>query len=153
MRILVVDDQEATADVLARGAAADGHEVRSAATLAAAREIVDAGWPDIIVLDLRLDDAGPRATVTQAIAWSRECRLPLLVVSGWLDRPDAVRLRGAGIDWVTKPSGMDVLLRHLDEIGHTPQAVADRLARIREKIGELASELDEHRGRQQLAVG
>jgi len=63
-----------------------------------------------------------------------------------------VRLRGAGIDWATKPSGMDVLLAHLDEIGHTPQAIADRLARIREKIGELASELDEHRGRQ-IAVG
>jgi hypothetical protein len=78
-RVLVVEDDEAIADVLRRSLRAEGHDVRSAGDGAEALTAAEQFAPDLVVLDLglpRLD--GMEVIGSRASTWVRTttCRSP-----------------------------------------------------------------------------
>lgn len=54
LRVLVVDDDEDTADMLEYWLRSEGHEVRTANTGSAALAVVDRFTPDVVLLDIGL---------------------------------------------------------------------------------------------------
>ncbi|MDP9238696.1 MAG: response regulator [Chloroflexota bacterium] len=56
MKILLVEDDEALADVIARNLRARGHQVSAEETAEAALIRMTEGWPDVLVLDVNLPD-------------------------------------------------------------------------------------------------
>jgi DNA-binding response OmpR family regulator len=57
MKVLIVEDEAALADVLARNLRARGHTVRGAATVEDAILSMMEDWPEALVLDINLPDA------------------------------------------------------------------------------------------------
>lgn len=56
MKILLVEDDEALADVIARNLRARGHQVSAEETAEAALIRMTEAWPDVLVLDVNLPD-------------------------------------------------------------------------------------------------
>jgi CheY-like chemotaxis protein len=109
--ILIVDDEESTADVLAVRLDRQGYDTCVARSgsegLAMARTL----QPDLIVLDLRLPDVDG-FTVCQRLVDSPETgEIPVIILSG-MERPDIIRRsRAAGCRYfVRKPYDPNALL-------------------------------------------
>lgn len=77
MRLLVIEDQPSIRVAAASLLRAHGHDVREAATVAAALAALDDSTPEAVILDLALD--APSAALHERL---RECGAPVLVVSG-----------------------------------------------------------------------
>ena len=77
MRLLVIEDQASIRVAAASLLRAHGHDVREAATVAAALAALDDSTPEAVILDLALD--APSAALHERL---RECGAPVLVVSG-----------------------------------------------------------------------
>jgi DNA-binding NtrC family response regulator len=112
--ILVVDDDESVREMTTRMLRAEGHEVRTASTLAEARAILA---DEVIHLDVMVTDVVlGRECGTDLLAPSRSVRPGMLMVvtSGYAPEPgasEAVALHGAM--FLAKPFGRDQLLRAL----------------------------------------
>ncbi|WP_405564767.1 response regulator transcription factor [Streptomyces phaeochromogenes] len=105
-RLLVVDDEPAIVDTVARFLRFVGYEVRTAATgreaLALAREFL----PDLVLLDIMLPDSDGFEVLSRL----RADGLPVAVVflTARDTRKDLVRgLTTGGDDYITKPFGLD----------------------------------------------
>ncbi|MEV4032292.1 response regulator transcription factor [Streptomyces umbrinus] len=105
-RLLVVDDEPAIVDTVARFLRFVGYEVRTAATgreaLALAREFL----PDLVLLDIMLPDSDGFEVLNRL----RADGLPVAVVflTARDTRKDLVRgLTAGGDDYITKPFGLD----------------------------------------------
>lgn len=105
-RLLVVDDEPAIVDTVARFLRFVGYEVRTAATgreaLALAREFL----PDLVLLDIMLPDSDGFEVLSRL----RSDGLPVAVVflTARDTRKDLVRgLTAGGDDYITKPFGLD----------------------------------------------
>ncbi|MCX4555610.1 response regulator transcription factor [Streptomyces phaeochromogenes] len=105
-RLLVVDDEPAIVDTVARFLRFVGYEVRTAATgreaLALAREFL----PDLVLLDVMLPDSDGFEVLSRL----RADGLPVAVVflTARDTRKDLVRgLTAGGDDYITKPFGLD----------------------------------------------
>jgi DNA-binding response OmpR family regulator len=102
MRILVVDDHDEVRSLLRRALGRDGHVVRAAASLAAAREALGAREVDLVVLDLGLPDG-------HGLDLCREIRLaggavPILVLTAQSQMSRRIEGFDAGADdFLAKP--------------------------------------------------
>ena len=107
-RILLVEDDEATSDAVARNL--EGPRVPrgdQAATVADALRRWDAERPDLILLDLGLPDLDGAAVVRHV---RRDATTPILILSARTDeRVKVATLEAGADDYVTKPFGMDEL--------------------------------------------
>lgn len=107
-RILVVEDDEAIADVVRRALRQEGHEVRAAAdgveALAAAGELV----PDLVILDLGL----PRLDGVEVCRRLRaESDVPILILTARAETEDRVAGLDSGADdYLVKPFELSELL-------------------------------------------
>lgn len=100
-RVLVVEDDEGLQALMVRALEQDGHRVRGAATVAAARQALNAGEIDIVVLDLGLPDADGLDLLA---ALRARVELAVLVVSGRDSLGDRVLGLNTGADdYLTKP--------------------------------------------------
>jgi DNA-binding response OmpR family regulator len=109
--ILIVDDDEAMAEVLSRRLRQQGFATATADSGAAGLAYARSLQPSLVVLDLRLPDASG-FTVCQQLADSPEtCHIPVIILSG-MERPDIIRQsRAAGCDYfVRKPYDPNALL-------------------------------------------
>jgi two-component system response regulator MprA len=109
MRILVVDDEPAVRESVARSLRFDGYEVMTATDGIEALEAVAANRPDAMVLDLLMPRLDGLATCRRLRA--RGDDLPILVVTA----RDAVSDRVAGLDagaddYLVKPFALEELL-------------------------------------------
>jgi two-component system response regulator MprA len=110
-RVLVVEDDEAIADVLRRSLRAEGHEVRTAAdgvdALRASEEFV----PDLVVLDLGL----PRLDGVEVCRRIRaESDVPILILTARADTGDRVGGLDSGADdYLVKPFQRQELLARI----------------------------------------
>jgi len=110
-RILVVDDEPNILNTLAPLLRAHGYEVTTAASGHAALNLVHAGSPDLLVLDLGLPDIDGVAVCENVRGASS---VPILVLSARGREADKVRALDAGADdYVTKPFGSDELLARI----------------------------------------
>jgi DNA-binding response OmpR family regulator len=108
-RILVVEDDPATAAFLADNLEADGFEVATASAAGEAMRAVDLRQPDAIVLDVTLEDGSglevlDRIRASDGTSARIDPDVPVLVLSGRASEVDRVRgfERGAD-DYLVKP--------------------------------------------------
>jgi two-component system KDP operon response regulator KdpE len=106
-RILLVEDDEATREAVARNLEGHGFRVTTSGDVADALRRWDAERPDLILLDLGLPDLDG-ATVVRHVR--REATTPILILSARADeRVKVATLEAGADDYVTKPFGMDEL--------------------------------------------
>ena len=100
-RVLVVEDDEAIADVLRRSLRAEGHEVMSAADGAEALSLSERFVPDLVVLDLGL----PRLDGLEVCKRLRaESDVPILILTARTETVDRVEGLDSGADdYLPKP--------------------------------------------------
>ncbi|MEZ4403374.1 MAG: response regulator transcription factor [Kofleriaceae bacterium] len=142
MRLLVVEDEPAMAELLAQGLGEEGHQVELASTAAAAVARVDDGW-DAIVLDWGLPDGDG---LTLLGRWRRRgITTPVLMLTARGQVGERVSgLRTGADDYLTKPFDFEELLARLEALGRRGGAPAPP------RVGRLT--LDE-RGRRIEADG
>jgi DNA-binding response OmpR family regulator len=107
-RVLVVEDDEAIADVLRRSLRAEGHEVQSAADGVQALALAEQFVPDLVILDLGL----PRLDGTEVLKRLRdEGDVPVLILTARTETEDRVEGLDAGADdYLPKPFEREELL-------------------------------------------
>lgn len=109
--ILIVDDDEAMADVLSHRLRQQGFDAITAESGQMGLTKARAEKPDLVVLDLRLPDIDG-FTICEQLADSPEtCMIPVIILSG-LERPDILRrCRAAGCHYfLRKPYDPNALL-------------------------------------------
>src|SRR5579862_2840164 len=118
-RILLVDDEPIERSFLADNLCADGFEVLTADTAAAAQRLLFTNFIDLAVIDLGLPDGDGLELLSLVRGADRalgrvDPDLPLLVLSGRASEIDRVRGfdRGAD-DYVCKPYSYPELLRRI----------------------------------------
>jgi adenylate cyclase len=109
--ILVVDDNAANRDVLARRLMREGHQVVTAANGAAALEIVAQQEFDLVLLDLIMPEMSGFELLRRLKAARHTSDVPVIVISALDELDSVVRCIEAGAeDYLTKPFN-PVLLR------------------------------------------
>jgi DNA-binding response OmpR family regulator len=133
-RVLLVEDDAIARRFLADNLTADGYEIREAGTLAAAREVLAEGWPELAVVDLGLPDGDGLELLRQIRSSDRVARradpdLPLIVLSG--RGSEVERLRGfdrGADDYVVKPfSLLELTARIQAQLRRRRRLVGSRL--------------------------
>jgi len=110
-RVLVVEDDEAIADVLRRSLRAEGHEVRSAVDGVEALTEASQFVPDLVILDLGL----PRLDGVEVCRRLRaEGDVPILILTARTDTEDRVEGLDSGADdYLVKPFERQELLARI----------------------------------------
>lgn len=120
-RILVVDDDEGLLILMAETLRAEGYTVDTAASCREAAAQIEAHRPDLMLLDLKLQDAAGPALVEQLTR--REPPVPFVVVTGQGDEKAAVAVMKQGSrDYIVKDTAM------LDLLPSYVQRVLDAIA-------------------------
>jgi DNA-binding response OmpR family regulator len=108
-RVLVVEDDPATAAFLADNLEADGYEVATASAVGEAIRAIELRQPDLIVLDVMLEDGSglqvlDRLRASDGTSARLDPDVPVLVLSGRASEVERVRgfERGAD-DYLVKP--------------------------------------------------
>jgi class 3 adenylate cyclase len=110
-RILVVDDNAANRDVLERRLAREGHHVATAASGAAALELMGVETFDLILLDLIMPEMSGFEVLRRLKAAAHTRDIPVIVISALDEVDSVVRCIEAGAeDYLTKPFN-PILLR------------------------------------------
>ncbi len=114
--MLVVEDDDATRSFLADNLTADGYRVSTAAGAGEGLRAIEVRKPDLVLLDLILEDASglsllDRVRAADGLASRIDPDLPILVLTGRGSEPDRLRgfSRGAD-DYVVKPFSYPELL-------------------------------------------
>lgn len=126
-RLLIVDDEAALRDVLARYFAHNNFDVRTAADAVQARALIAASVPDLLLVDVNM----PGESGLSLARWLREThpRVGLVMLTGAADAVDRiVGLEVGADDYVTKPFETRELLARLRNLlrrlGPTPDTGA-----------------------------
>jgi DNA-binding response OmpR family regulator len=146
VRVLVVEDEHRLADRLARGLREEGFAVDTAATRAAARDLVSGADYDLVLLDLKLPDGSGLELIEK---WRREGFMaPILVLTAKDLVDDKITgLKAGADDYVTKPFAFDELLARIQVLlrrrGTAPRDLlrigdlhVDRTSRQVERAGQ-----------------
>jgi DNA-binding response OmpR family regulator len=112
-RVLVIDDDPPTLDLLRRVLERNGLEPLVAATAAAGLRILFEERPDLVLLDLGLPDSGGGA-----LTRIRELSdVPVVIVSAVADQSVKVQaLRAGADDYVVKPFGLQELVARIETL-------------------------------------
>ncbi len=119
-RVLIVDDDEAIRLVVTEALRREGHEVRSAASVAEQTRLLESFMPDVLVTDVVLPDGNGLDQLPAILAERPD--LPVIIMSAQNTLSTAVRATEQGaFEYLPKPFDLDELTR----------AVRDALARPR----------------------
>lgn len=125
-RVLVVDDNQDTADSLALMLEAMGHEARTAYDGARAIALADEFRPDLILMDIGMPrfNGFQAAQRIRAQPWAD--RVVLIAITGWAREEDKECSKEAGFDaHLTKPVDLKLLFRLLSAMNQPPSALGD----------------------------
>jgi len=114
MRVLAVDDDDTTRELVAAYLAREGYEVVQAADSASAISAYDRGGVDLVVLDLRLPDGDGLGVVRRIRA---ESEVPIIILSA--KDQDVDRIVGLELgadDYLTKPFNPRELLARIKAV-------------------------------------
>lgn len=114
MRILLVEDHAATAEMLARVLRAAGHSVMTANSMAAAIEAADSTPLDLLISDLGLPD-GSGTDLLEKLRRAR--KIQAIAISGYGMQDDVDRSARAGFAaHLVKPITRELLLSEIDRL-------------------------------------
>src|SRR3982751_2479803 len=120
-RVLLVDDDRAIRDSLARALDLEGYEVLTATDGAAALEVVREEHPDVIVLDVMMPSVDG-LTACRVLRFEKD-RTPILMLTARTETTDRVAGLDAGADdYLSKPFDLDELLARLRALQRRAQA-------------------------------
>jgi two-component system KDP operon response regulator KdpE len=106
-RLLIVEDDDATRQLVAANLGAHAYHVTQAGDVRSALRAWEAERPDLVLLDLGLPDRDGSTLIRRI---RREAATPILILSARVDEREKVSALEAGADdYVTKPFGMDEL--------------------------------------------
>jgi signal transduction histidine kinase len=116
-RILVVDDNEDSAETMARLLELSGNQVRCAGDGLAALEAIDGFDPEIVLLDIGLPKMNGYE-VCRAIRRNRSIHQPIVVaLTGWGQENDREESKAAGFDHhLVKPVAFEALLELMTKL-------------------------------------
>lgn len=141
MRILVVEDEEKIAVLVARALEKVGHQVESRLDGAAALSAISSNNFDLVVLDVNLPVMDGFEVLKKMRAEKNHTRVLLLTArSGVADRVSG--LRAGADDYLTKPFAMEELLARVDVIGR--RAPSPSQGEIID-IGDIRMDIRKHR--------
>lgn len=116
MDLLVVDDSPELLDLLERALVRDGHELRLATSVAAARDEIAKRAPELIVLDVALPD-GTGIDLCRALR-AEGARYPILLLTAHGEVPKRVAGLDAGADdFLAKPFAIAELRARVRALG------------------------------------
>jgi DNA-binding response OmpR family regulator len=119
MDVLIVEDETALADIIARSLRARGHDVRVEPTAEGALEAIESAAPEVLLLDVNLPDMTGWDVLRQLDAGQRQ-RLAVIVVSaGPISQKRIEEFQPER--HLEKPFPMDALVRILDNLGPATQ--------------------------------
>jgi serine phosphatase RsbU (regulator of sigma subunit) len=114
-RILVVDDYRPNVDVLARHLGGLGYEVATADSGPEALEVIAAGRPDVVLLDIAMPGMSGLDVLRRLRDDPATADLPIILVSGRDTTDDVVEgLKLGANDYVTKPINIPILQARLE---------------------------------------
>ena len=112
IHILLVDDEADFLSVTEKRLARKGYGVQSALSCAAAGEIIDSGWPDIVVLDVMLPDKNGIEFLKEIKA--KQPGLPVLLLSGHASVQSGIQgIEYGAYDYCLKPVEFDELVEKI----------------------------------------
>lgn len=115
-RVLLVDDYPEAAEVWGLFLRAAGFAVDTAATGTEALARAFADPPDAVVMDLNLPDRSGIEVAHALLAEASTAHVPLLAVTGSVDRASLATARTVFRHVLSKPCDPDQLVRHLREV-------------------------------------
>ena len=114
--VLVVDDEELFARAVGKKLRRSGVECDLALDIAAARDRLAGGRPDLMLLDVRLPDGSGRDFLRELRAGGH-ADLPVLVLTAFGGLQDAVAaMKERADDYLTKPIDLDELMVKIERI-------------------------------------
>ena len=142
IRVLVVDDEQMLADLLASALRYEGWEVTTAGTGIAAVRAAQETDPDVVVLDIMLPDFDGLEVMRRIHGHSPD--VPVL----FLTAKDAVEDRVAGLtaggdDYVTKPFSLEEVVARLRALLRRSGASSEKPDSLLE-VGDLRLDEDSH---------
>jgi len=130
-RVLVVDDEPAIADVVARYLQRAGYETTIAATGQEALGSAEAVRPDVVILDLMLPDADGLEVMRRLRRDDRRRGAIILLTARGEESDRIVGLRLGADDYVVKPFSPAELVARVDAVLRRIDSVPEREAPLR----------------------
>ncbi|HTS53288.1 MAG TPA: sigma-54 dependent transcriptional regulator [Burkholderiales bacterium] len=113
-RVLVVDDEALFANAVRRRLEKAGYQCAVAGTLGQAHALLEGGFADLILLDLRLPD-GSGMQFLENLRRAPEAAPPVIVLTAHAEVNDAVHaMKQGAADYLKKPIDLDELLIAVD---------------------------------------
>ena len=111
-RLLIVDDDDATRETFARILMLEGYEVRIASNAETGLREIESGYPDAVILDLRMPFINGLGLLYRLRAVQPDRQTPVVVVTGDQCLEDSVidELRDLGADVRFKPLWLEDLV-------------------------------------------
>jgi two-component system phosphate regulon response regulator PhoB len=143
-RVLIVEDERDLATVLAYNLRADGLEVATAETGAAAYREIQAKTPDLVILDLMLPDVSGLDVCRSLKANAQTRDVPIIIASARSEEVDRiVGLELGADDYVVKPYSVRELVLRVRVILRRTEPVATAADMVR--FGVLTIDRAAHR--------
>jgi two-component system, OmpR family, response regulator VicR len=140
-RILIVEDDEGIARVLADNLRIDGFEVRWAATAHDAMVESQSFRPDLVLLDIMLPGQANGFDLCGVLRQGGRCGV--IIVSARSQRDDKLRGLGLGADdYVTKPFDMEELEARINAVLRRTVLVVSRI-----RMGDIEVDFEAHTAR------
>lgn len=114
MKILLVEDEAALSDVIARNLRARGHEMRQAGTVEAAVLAMAETWPEALILDVNLPDMTGWDVLRRLSAADRKDLGVIVISAAPLSQKRIEEFQP--LRSLQKPFPMDALIRLLDDV-------------------------------------
>jgi len=112
--ILIIEDDEATREMLATALKMQGYRVRSAPDGLAGLRLLEAYEPDVVVLDLNLPIASGFDVLTELRAVTKTRLTPVIAISGMDEYLKAARANRDFVATIPKPFEPEVIVRAVE---------------------------------------
>jgi two-component system cell cycle response regulator len=138
-RILMVEDSRVSLEVYAQRLERRGYQVATAISVEEARVEIEAGLPDLVLLDVFMPKVSGFEYVRELRADSKTARIPIILISALSDTQHIVEgLELGANDYVTKPIVMPILTARMEALLRSSELVR-RLEVQTELLSKLAA--------------
>ena len=133
-RLLIIDDEPDASEFLRVLVEPRGYLVRTAATAAEARQVLQTWQPEIVLMDLVLPDADGLSLLREFKEASPECQI--IMVTGYGSVTKAVEaMRSGAFTFIEKPVENEIVVAMLEKAGEKFEMSAEN-RRLKEELRE-----------------